>query len=62
VRFVSKGVNPQQITSSLNDIQASVNNSSIANLADWIIEVVTDNWIELGPENNGVNQIVVPNA
>jgi len=53
-------VNPQQITSSLIDIQASVNNSAIANLADWIVEVVTDNWMELGPENNVVNQIVVP--
>lgn len=57
---MSKGVNPGQITQSLIDIQQTVNNPQIHNIANWVIEVVTDNWMDLGPHNNCVNQIVVP--
>jgi hypothetical protein len=37
-----------------------VNNSALCHLAHWIIEVVTDNYMDLGPHNKAVNQIVVP--
>jgi egghead protein (zeste-white 4 protein) len=60
VRFVSKGVNPIQITNSLIDIQQTVNHPEVRNRAQWFIEVVTDNFMELGHENRVVNQIVVP--
>jgi hypothetical protein len=60
VRFVSKGVNPGQITQSLIDIQETVSHPSISSHAYWIVEVVTDNYMDLGPDNNAVNQIVVP--
>lgn len=60
VRFVSKGVNPGQITQSLIDIQNTVNDSALCHIANWIVEVVTDNYMDLGPHNHAVNQIVVP--
>lgn len=60
MRFVSKGVNPIQITNSLIDIQETVNTPEVAKTARWFVEVVTDNYMDLGPLNTAVHQIVVP--
>jgi len=60
VRFVTKGVNPQQIIESCYDIQQSINDKSLKNRANWYVEVVSDNYIDLTDINKDINQIVVP--
>eukprot|EP00801_Mesodinium_rubrum_P003536 Mrub_03536.p1 GENE.Mrub_03536~~Mrub_03536.p1 ORF type:complete len:477 (-),score=41.68 Mrub_03536:6-1331(-) len=60
IRFVSKGINPQQICDSLIDIQEVVTDDRVKRNANWYVEVVTDNYMDLGPKNANVHQIVVP--
>jgi len=60
VRFVTKGTNIQQIIESLYDMQQTVNDKLLNSRAEWHIEVVTDNYIDLGVVNKNVVQIVVP--
>lgn len=48
------------ITESCYDIQSSINDKLLHSRAEWHVEVVTDNYVDLGPMNCNVNQVVVP--
>lgn len=60
IRFVTKGVNQQQTIESCLDIWKSIKVPSLYIRADWQIEVLTDNHMNLGPATDLVTQIVVP--
>lgn len=48
------------VIESLYDIQLTLNDKDLHNAATWIIEVVTDSFIDLTPVNSQIIQIVVP--
>lgn len=60
VRFVTRGTNRQTICESLEDMQKVLNDPTLKAKADWVLEVLTDNYVELGESNRCVSQIVVP--
>jgi len=45
---------------SLFDIQLTLRDSHLRDVAEWHVEVVTDNYMDLTEENSNVNQITVP--
>lgn len=59
MRFVTKGVNQQQVIESCMDIQKSIWNDGLEHRAEWHIEVLSDNWLDLGPATSFTDQIVV---
>jgi len=60
VRFVSKGTNRQLAIESLVDMQEVLQDQTLQTAAEWKLELVTDNYIDLTDLNTNVNQIVVP--
>jgi len=48
------------VIESLYDIQLTLNEKNLCNAATWIIEVVTDSFIDLTTVNSQIIQIVVP--
>jgi len=57
---VSKGTNRQVVIESLYDIQLTLNDKDLREAATWVVEVVTDSFMDLTEVNTNVNQIVVP--
>lgn len=62
MRFVTKGTNQQQIIESCVDIHKSINCPTLNKRAEWRVEVLSDNLIDMGPATDHVTQIVVPEA
>jgi len=60
VRFVSKGTNREVVIDSLQDIQLTLSDSHLREVAEWHVEVVTDAFMDLTDVNSKVNQIIVP--
>lgn len=58
---MTKGTNRQQIIESCIEIKKSIaGDGDLENRAEWHVEVLTDNYINLGKMNTDVLQVVVP--
>jgi len=57
---VSKGTNRQLVIESLFDIQKTLSDPGLQSAADWKVELVTDNFMDITELNSDVRQIVVP--
>lgn len=59
VRYVTRGTNPQTMIESCHDIINTITDASLSKRAEWILEVVTDNYMELEKHVDNVHQIIV---
>jgi len=59
VRFVTRGTNPQTIVESCHDIQRTLHDPELAKRVEWIVEVVTDKYMEISSHVSNIHQIVV---
>jgi len=62
VRFVTRGTNPQTIIESCSDMDQTLEDPELNARAEWKLEVVTDNRMDIAEHAPHVNQIVVPDS